>query len=35
VRNILNIDEIFDVFALHGVGGIFGTVIIAVFGAGS
>jgi Amt family ammonium transporter len=24
-----------DVFAVHGVGGIFGTIMIAVFGAGS
>ena len=35
VRNILNIDDTLDVFAVHGVGGIFGTVMIAVFGAGS
>ena len=35
MRNILNIDDKIDVFAVHGVGGIFGTVMIAVFGAGS
>ena len=35
MRNILNIDDTLDVFAVHGVGGIFGTVMIAVFGAGS
>ena len=35
VRNILNIDDTLDVFAVHGIGGIFGTVMIAVFGAGS
>ena len=35
MHNILNIDDKIDVFAVHGVGGIFGTVMIAVFGAGS
>ena len=35
VRNVLNIDDTLDVFAVHGVGGIFGTLMIAVFGAGS
>jgi Amt family ammonium transporter len=35
VRNTLKIDDTLDVFAVHGVGGIFGTLIIAVFGAGS
>ena len=35
VRNILKIDDTLDVFAVHGVGGIFGTLMIAVFGAGS
>ncbi len=34
VRNRLNIDDTLDVFAVHGVGGIFGTLMIAVFGAG-
>ena len=32
VRNILNIDDTLDVFAVHGVGGIFGTLMIAIFG---
>ena len=35
VRNIFNIDGTLDVFAVHGVGGIFGTVMIALFGQGS
>ena len=35
IRNILKIDDTLDVFAVHGVGGIFGTIMIAVFGAGS
>jgi Amt family ammonium transporter len=35
VRNTLKIDDTLDVFAVHGVGGIFGTLMIAVFGAGS
>ncbi len=35
VRNALNIDDTLDVFAVHGVGGIFGTIMIAAFGAGS
>jgi len=35
VRNTLKIDDTLDVFAVHGVGGIFGTIMIAVFGAGS
>lgn len=35
VRNKLRIDDTLDVFAVHGVGGIFGTVMIAVFGAGT
>lgn len=35
VRNKLHIDDTLDVFAVHGVGGIFGTIMIAVFGAGS
>ena len=34
VRNSLQIDDTLDVFAVHGVGGIFGTIMIAVFGAG-
>ena len=35
VRNILSVDDTLDVFAVHGIGGIFGIVMIAVFGAGS
>lgn len=35
IRNTLRIDDTLDVFAVHGVGGIFGTIMIAVFGAGS
>ncbi|CAN1537184.1 AmtB Ammonia permease [Paracoccaceae bacterium] len=35
IRNKVRIDDTLDVFAVHGVGGIFGTVMIAVFGAGS
>ena len=35
VRNVLRIDDTLDVFAVHGIGGIFGTIMIAVFGAGT
>ena len=35
MRNSLKIDDTLDVFAVHGVGGIFGTIMIAVFGAGA
>ncbi|WP_170399382.1 ammonium transporter [Ruegeria arenilitoris] len=35
IRNMLNIDDTLDVFAVHGVGGIFGTIMIAVFGLGA
>ncbi|MCV2890039.1 ammonium transporter [Ruegeria aquimaris] len=35
VRNWLKIDDTLDVFAVHGVGGIFGTLMIAVLGSGS
>ncbi|MBV7392814.1 ammonium transporter [Mameliella sediminis] len=35
IRNKLKIDDTLDVFAVHGVGGIFGTIMIAVFGLGS
>jgi len=31
-RNKLKIDDTLDVFAVHGVGGIFGTLMIALFG---
>jgi Amt family ammonium transporter len=35
IRNRLKIDDTLDVFAVHGVGGIFGTIMIAVFGKGT
>jgi Amt family ammonium transporter len=35
IRNLLKIDDTLDVFAVHGVGGIFGTIMIAVFGQGT
>ncbi|WP_271947366.1 ammonium transporter [Ruegeria faecimaris] len=35
MRNILKIDDTLDVFAVHGVGGIFGTIMIALFGMGT
>lgn len=35
VRGKLMIDDTLDVFAVHGVGGIFGTIMIAALGAGS
>ncbi len=35
VRNTFSIDDTLDVFAVHGVGGIFGTIMIAVFGQGA
>lgn len=35
IRNKTRIDDTLDVFAVHGVGGIFGTIMIAVFGQGS
>lgn len=35
VRNTLKIDDTLDVFAVHGVGGIFGTIMIAAFGVGT
>lgn len=34
-KNVLKIDDTLDVFAVHGIGGIFGTIMIAVFGVGS
>ncbi len=34
IRNRIRVDDTLDVFAVHGVGGIFGTIMIAVFGAG-
>lgn len=33
VRNILKIDDSLDVFAVHGVGGIMGTILVAFLGA--
>ena len=35
IRNKAKIDDTLDVMAVHGVGGIFGTVMIAAFGAGT
>ena len=35
VRNKLKIDDTLDVFAVHGVGGIFGTIMIIFVGGGS
>ena len=35
VKTRLKIDDTLDVFAVHGVGGIFGTVMVAVLGQGS
>ena len=35
IRNKLKIDDTLDVFAVHGIGGIFGTIMIALFGAGT
>ncbi len=35
VRGRLKIDDTLDVFAVHGLGGIFGTIMIAVFGEAS
>ena len=35
IRNKFKIDDTLDVFAVHGVGGIFGTIMIAALGAGS
>ena len=32
VKNSLGIDDSLDVFAVHGVGGIMGTILVAVFG---
>ncbi len=35
VKNVINIDDTLDVFAVHGVGGIFGIIMIAVLGHGA
>lgn len=32
IKNKMKIDDTLDVFAVHGVGGVFGTLMIAVFG---
>ncbi len=32
IRNKMKIDDTLDVFAVHGVGGIFGTLMVAAFG---
>lgn len=35
IRGKMQVDDSLDVFAVHGLGGIFGTVMIGVFGLGS
>ncbi len=35
IKHRLAIDDTLDVFAVHGIGGMFGTIMIAVFGAGA
>lgn len=35
IRNKIKVDDTLDVFAVHGVGGIFGTIMIIFFGDGS
>jgi len=35
VKNMIKIDDSLDVFAVHGVGGIFGIIMLAVFGHAS
>ena len=35
MKHRTKIDDTLDVFAVHGVGGMFGTVMVAVFGAGT
>ena len=35
LKRRMEIDDSLDVFAVHGVGGIFGTVMVAVLGAGT
>ncbi len=32
IKNVINIDDTLDVFAVHGIGGMFGIVMLAVFG---
>ena len=35
VRDVFNIDDTIDVFSVHGIVGIFGTLMIAIFGCAS
>jgi Amt family ammonium transporter len=35
IREKMHIDDSLDVFAVHGVGGILGTLLVAVFGQAS
>ncbi len=35
VKNVIKIDDTLDVFAVHGIGGIFGTLMIAILGHAS
>lgn len=35
VKNMMKIDDTLDVFAVHGIGGIFGTLMIAILGHAS
>jgi ammonium transporter, Amt family len=35
IKNRLHIDDTLDVFAVHGVGGIFGTIMVAACGVGT
>lgn len=35
VKRVFKIDDTLDVFAVHGVGGIFGTIMLAIFGFAS
>jgi Amt family ammonium transporter len=35
VKNKMNIDDTLDVFAVHGIGGMFGSIMLAVFGHAS
>lgn len=35
IKNVIKIDDTLDVFAVHGIGGIFGTIMIAILGHGN
>ena len=35
VKNVMKIDDTLDVFAVHGIGGLLGTLILAPLGASS